>query len=174
MWLLAAFLAIPLIEIALFIQVGGWIGLWPTLAIVVATAIAGTWAVRSQGQATMADLRRRFDTLSDPSEPLAHGAMIIFAGALLLTPGFFTDAVGLSLMVPDVRRAVMRFLARRIEVQRFRMGPEPQGPHRPHGRREDVIDGDWERVDPAQAEPEHEAGPPPKRPTHRGSGWTQH
>lgn len=172
MWLLIAFLAVPLIEIALFIQVGGWIGLWPTLAIVVGTAFAGTWAVRSQGRATMTDLRRRFDTLSDPSEPLAHGAMIIFAGALLLTPGFFTDAVGLSLMVPEVRRAVMRFLARRIEVQRFQMGPGADAPRRPGPEGETVIDGDWERVDPAQADPD--APPPPKRPTHRGSGWTQH
>jgi UPF0716 protein FxsA len=115
----------------------------------------------------MTDLRHRFDTLSDPSEPLAHGAMIIFAGALLLTPGFFTDAVGLSLMVPEVRRAVMRFLARRIEVQRFRMGPGPEAPRRPGPEGKTVIDGDWERVDPAEADPGT------RRPPHGGSGWTQ-
>jgi UPF0716 protein FxsA len=178
MWILAAFIAVPLIEIALFIQVGGWIGLWPTLAIVIATAVAGTWALRSQGRATIEDLRRRFDTLADPTEPLAHGAMILFAGALLLTPGFFTDTVGLLLMIPGVRAAVMRWLAKRVEVRRFEMGQSPSGPRRPHDPRrprDDVIDGDWQRVDPAatDAQPEEET-PPPKRPTHRGSGWTRH
>ena len=97
------FLAVPLIEIALFIQVGGWIGLWPTLLIVVLTAIAGTYLVRSQGGQAMNQMRRSFDELRDPTEPLAHGAMILFSGALLLTPGFFTDAVGFALLVPPVR-----------------------------------------------------------------------
>jgi UPF0716 protein FxsA len=179
MWLLAAFIAVPLIEIALFIQVGGWIGLWPTLGIVIATAVAGTWAVRSQGRATLEDLRKRFNTLGDPSEPLAHGAMILFSGALLLTPRFFTDAVGLLLLVPSVRVALMRWLGRRIEVQRFEMGTGPAGPNaarRPPRARGDVIDGEWERVSPEDMphdDPAQES-PPAKRPTHQGSGWTRH
>ncbi len=94
MWLLIAFIAVPLIEIALFIQVGGFIGLWPTLLIVIATAIAGTYLVRSQGRMALSQLQRSFNDLRDPTEPLVHGAMILFSGALLLTPGFFTDAVG--------------------------------------------------------------------------------
>ena len=93
MWLFLAFLTVPLIEIALFIQVGGAIGLWPTLAIVVLTAVLGTSLVRSQGRLALGQMRNSFQTLSDPAEPLAHGAMILFAGALLLTPGFFTDAL---------------------------------------------------------------------------------
>ena len=100
MWLLLAFIAVPLIEIALFIQVGGMIGLWPTLAIVILTALLGTWLLRMQGAAALTDLRRSFSEVEDPSEPLAHGAMILFAGALLLTPGFFTDAVGFALLTP--------------------------------------------------------------------------
>ena len=108
MWLFVAFLMVPLIEIALFIQVGGWIGLWPTLAIVVLTAVAGTVLVRSQGAAVLARLRSSFETLRDPTEPLAHGAMILFSGALLLTPGFFTDTVGFLLLVPAVRAWVLR------------------------------------------------------------------
>ena len=98
------FLLVPLIEIALFIQVGGWIGLWPTLGIVVATAVAGTVLVRSQGSQALQRLRRSFDELRDPTDTLAHGAMILFSGALLLTPGFFTDAVGFALLVPGVRK----------------------------------------------------------------------
>ena len=95
MWLFALFLTVPLIEIALFISIGGAIGLFPTLAIVVLTAILGTVLVRSQGAMALARLRASFNDLQDPTEPLVHGAMILFSGALLLTPGFFTDTVGL-------------------------------------------------------------------------------
>ena len=83
MWLFLAFLLVPLIEIALFIQVGGLIGLWPTLAIVVITAIVGTALVRSQGLRALGDLQGSFSRLEDPTTPLAHGAMILLAGALL-------------------------------------------------------------------------------------------
>ncbi len=103
MWLLFLFIGVPLIEIALFIQVGGLIGLWATLAVVIVTAFAGTWLVRSQGAQALSNLKNSFNELNDPTEPLAHGAMILFSGALLLTPGFFTDAVGFALLVPAVR-----------------------------------------------------------------------
>ncbi|AHM03462.1 FxsA protein [Roseibacterium elongatum DSM 19469] len=155
MWLFLLFLAVPLIEIALFIQVGGWIGLWPTLGIVVITAIAGTMLVRSQGAQTMHRLRRSFDELRDPTEPLAHGAMILFSGALLLTPGFFTDAVGFALLVPGFRNLVLRELKKRIEVHSVvsRNGQWQSA-------EDDVIDGDFTVED---------------RPPHSGpSGWTRH
>lgn len=120
MRLLLLFMAVPLIEIALFIQVGGWLGLWPTLLIVILTAMAGTYLVRSQGAQAMAQLRTSFDDLRDPTEPLAHGAMILFSGALLLTPGFFTDAVGFALLVPGVRRWVMVQVKKRVNVHTVR------------------------------------------------------
>lgn len=168
MWLLALFVAVPLIEIALFIQIGGLIGLWPTLLVVVVTAFIGTYLVRSQGAAEMSRLRRSFNELSDPSEPLAHGAMILFSGALLLTPGFFTDAVGFALLVPSVRKVLMREIGKRVNVQRFEMGGGPgasgfegqrRDPRRPDDR---VIDGDYEDV---TGEPRSSQGP---------SGWTRH
>jgi UPF0716 protein FxsA len=111
MWLFVAFVAIPIIEIALFIQIGGWIGLWPTLAIVVLTAIFGTVLVKAQGRLAMMNLQRSFSELDNPTEPLAHGAMILIAGVLLLTPGFFTDGVGFALLMPGIRTAVFRFPA---------------------------------------------------------------
>lgn len=158
MWLFVLFLMVPLIEIALFIQVGGWIGLWPTLAIVVATAVAGTMLVRSQGTQALARLRASFDDLRDPTEPLAHGAMILFSGALLLTPGFFTDAVGFALLVPGVRAYLLAKMRERIHVRTV----SPENPHwrddRP--RTGDVIEGEYEV----------EEGPPRKGP----SGWTRH
>ena len=119
MRLFLLFLLVPIMEIALFIQVGGIIGLWPTLAIVILTAVAGTFLIRSQGAAVLMQLRGTMENLSDPTEPLAHGAMVLFAGALLLTPGFFTDALGLSLMIPGVRDRVYRFIRKRVTVARL-------------------------------------------------------
>lgn len=166
MWLFLAFLMVPLVEIALFIQVGGLIGLWPTLAVVVLTAIIGTWLVRAQGQVAMNNLRRSFSDLQDPSEPLAHGAMILVSGVLLLTPGFFTDAVGFALLAPPVRTAVFHWARKRVHVTQFQMGPETQGPrHRDPaapGGPGDVIDGEFTEI------------PKDKSPNHPGSGWTRH
>jgi len=158
MWLFAAFLLVPLIEIALFIQVGGAIGLWPTLGIVVLTAILGTWLVRTQGAMAMGKLRRSFSDLDDPTEPLAPGAMILVAGALLLTPGFFTDAVGFALLAPPVRHAVFNYLRKRVHVQKFEMGPEkPRHPHQP-----DVIETEYHEVSQKDQHPKGD------------SGWTRH
>lgn len=160
MWLFALFVAVPLIEIALFIQVGGLIGLWPTLGIVVATALAGTWLVRREGLKAMSELRRSLETLGDPGRPLADGAAILFAGALLLTPGFFTDTVGFLLLIPPVRAALFRWAAKRVRVQRFSYGPRP--PPANDDRTGEIVEGEWEEVSPD------------RRPTHRPSGWTRH
>lgn len=160
MWLLIAFIAVPMIEIGLFIKVGGLIGLWPTLAIVLATAVAGSWLVRVQGLAALSRLRGSLNELGDPTEPLAHGALILFAGALLLTPGFFTDTLGLLLLIPAVRKAAMRGIAARVKVRRFTVGGAAprREPHRP-----DVIDGEFHEIEP-------EAERLPRGP----SGWTRH
>ena len=166
--LLLLFIAIPLIEIALFIQIGGLIGLWPTLGIVVLTAVLGTWLVRTQGRLAMTQLRDSFSQLDDPTEPLAHGAMILIAGALLLTPGFFTDAVGFALLFPPFRSAAFRYVRARVKIQRFEMGAASShaahATHRPHPRPSDpdIIDGEFQEIDPE------------KRPTHGNSGWTRH
>ena len=164
MWLLFAFIAVPLIEIGLFIQVGGAIGLWPTLLIVLLTAMLGSWLVRSQGARELANLRGSFNELRDPTEPLANGAMILFAGALLLTPGFFTDAFGFALLVPQFRAAAFRAVKSRVNVQSFTMGgaANHQQPHHPRGPQDRVIDADFEDVTQT-----HE---PPRGP----SGWTKH
>lgn len=164
MWLFILFLGIPLIEIALFVQVGGIIGLWPTLAIVIITAVVGTWLVKSQGNLALNNLRGSFSRLDDPTEPLAHGAMILIAGALLLTPGFFTDAIGFALLMPPIRSAVFAYMRKRITVQNFEMGaggPRQSGPGR-QSQPENVIDGEFHEVDPT------------KTPTHPPSEWTKH
>lgn len=158
MILFALFIAIPLIEIALFIQVGGMLGLATTLLIVVITAILGSFLLRRQGVMAINSLQQRLSTFQDPSEPLAHGAMILFAGVLLLTPGFFTDALGLSLMIPAVRQFAFAKLRKRMKMSSFEFQTTP--PQSPH--KDDVIDGDFEEL------------PRNQRPTHSPSGWTKH
>ncbi len=161
MLLLLLFIGIPLLEITLFIQVGGAIGLGWTLTIVIATAILGAWMVRSQGNRAMLDLRTSFSSLQDPTEPLAHGAMILFSGALLLTPGFFTDFVGFALLIPGVRTGLYNYMRSRVNVQSFQMGPDGSQPNRSHPN-DRVIDGEFEEIDPDN------------RPNDGPSGWTKH
>ena len=169
MWLLIAFIAVPMIEIALFIQVGGMIGLGWTLAIVLITAVLGTWLVRTQGMMALGQLSNSFSDMRDPTEPLVHGAMILFAGALLLTPGFFTDAVGFALLIPAVRTAAFKAVRSKIKVSGSvnmggnmhdpRQQKRPQ-PHRP--MQGDIIDGEYHELPDGDSRP--------KRP----SGWTDH
>lgn len=158
MYLFLAFLLVPLIEIGLFIQVGGLIGLWPTLGIVILTAVIGTSLVRSQGRLAMGELRRSFSDLDDPTEPLAHGAMILVSGVLLLTPGFFTDAVGFALLMPPIRKAVYAYVRSRVTVTQFQMGT---GRPKPHSSADVIIDGEFQDVTPTR---NPNAGP---------SGWVE-
>ncbi len=162
MWLLIAFIAVPMIEIALFIQIGGAIGLGWTLAIVLITAVLGTMLVRSQGAQALGQLRSSFNELQDPTEPLVHGAMILFSGALLLTPGFFTDAVGFALLVPGVRRYVYQLVRSRIQVHSFGAPgqDDPRQYRQPRGNN-DIIDGEYYEI----SENDHENKGP--------SGWTK-
>lgn len=104
----AAFIAVPIAEIAVFIQVGDLIGLWPTLACIVATAILGVSLLRLQGLSVVAQASQALDEGRLPVEPIIHGAFLLVAGALLLTPGFITDAVGFALLVPPLRVALAR------------------------------------------------------------------
>ena len=114
--LLAALIGVPLIEIGLFIEIGGFIGLWPTLALVVLTAAIGSWQLRTQGLATLARGRQQLDRGQLPARELFDGFCLVIAGALLLTPGFMTDAIGLALFVPGFRDLLRRSLARRMEA----------------------------------------------------------
>ncbi len=162
MWLFIAFLAIPLIEIALFIQIGGAIGLGWTLATVVFTAILGAFLVRNQGALALGQVRSSFNDMQDPTEPLAHGAMILFSGALLLTPGFFTDAIGFLLLIPAVRSRAFHALKARVNVQSFQTSTSHRQYYEPRHPAKDVIDGQYTEVDADLHDP--------KKP----SGWTNH
>jgi len=162
MWLFALFVCVPIIEIALFIQVGGFIGLWPTLAIVIATAIAGTMLLRTQGIQTLGRLQTSVSEGKNPMDPIAHGALILVAAVMLLTPGFFTDAFGLSLLIPPFRTLLIKSGAQRFATKGFvfvngqQMNEPPRQP-----ASSDIVDADYEVLDDDE----------PKQPG--SSGWTK-
>lgn len=136
--ILIAMIVVPIVEIGLFIEVGGWLGVLPTLAIVLLTAVAGTWLLRAQGLSTLARVQQSLDAGRLPVAEVFDGLCLLVAGALLLTPGFFTDAVGFLFFVAPVRRALMAraadYLVRTGRVQAHgaagpgRRGPGGQGP----------------------------------------------
>lgn len=145
MWLLILFIAVPIIEIGLFIQVGGWLGFWPTLGIVILTALIGTTLLRSQGLGALANLQNSVGAGQNPMGHIAHGAMILIAGVVLLTPGFFTDAIGLALLLPPVRELLIKYgktrMTGNIHVGGFQTGQ----PERPAS--DDIFDADFTVVD---------------------------
>lgn len=147
MWLLIAFVAIPIIEIALFLEVGAIIGTWPTIGIVVMTAVVGSYLMRVQGAMALSSLQTSFQEMRDPTVPIANGAMILLAGALLVTPGFFTDSIGILLLLPPFRNFVIKLVGSRMKVQTFN-STSYTSQRRYDPNEEEVIDGDYARVDP--------------------------
>ncbi|MGH9285730.1 MAG: FxsA family protein, partial [Acidimicrobiales bacterium] len=116
-----AFLVVPFVELFVLIQVGRAIGALPTIAGLVLVSAAGAWLVKREGLGVVARARAQVQAGVVPGRELVDGALILFAGALLLTPGFLTDIAGLALLVPPVRRglqaAASRWLARRAGVR---------------------------------------------------------
>jgi UPF0716 protein FxsA len=154
--LLAMFIAVPIIEIALFIEIGGWIGLWPTIGIVIATAFAGTSLLRLQGLAVFRRVQESANRNELPVQEVFDGLCLLVAGVMLLTPGFFTDAVGFLLFVPIFRRfagtVIWRWMVRNgnISVSAGGFGgPGPSSGNSPGNTGGGpVIDGDFEEVNP--------------------------
>jgi UPF0716 protein FxsA len=139
-------LALPFLEIAGFVIVGREIGVLYTLTLVIASGILGAILLRIQGFGVMARIRRELDTGGDPGREVAHGAMIMLAGVLLLIPGFVTDIIGLLLFLPPVRDIAWRFLRSRVSISAGSFGgfarPGAASGARPNGRRGKTIDLD--------------------------------
>lgn len=114
-WLILLFVAVPLLELALLLQVGQWIGLGPTVALVVATGFAGAALARQQGLRAFLAVQQELATGRLPGRSLLDGLSILVGGALLLTPGILTDVLGFSLILPVSRRALQDVLRRRME-----------------------------------------------------------
>lgn len=114
-WLLVAFIAIPMIELALLIQIGQHLGTGGTLALVILTGIAGAFLAKLQGLRVINQIRRELGAARLPAARLLDGVMILLAAALLMTPGLLTDAVGFALLIPPVRAALRAGLRRKLE-----------------------------------------------------------
>lgn len=153
MWVLLAILAWPLVEIGLFVEIGGRIGLWPTLAWVIATAAVGILVMRAEAARGQMRLRQGISALGRPEAGLGRGVFRGLAGLLLVLPGFLTDALGLILLLPPVQDLLTARLMARVTVVQPGGRAAPPEP--------DVIEADWEEV------PSSEVG-------RRGrSGWTE-
>lgn len=104
--LFVLFLSIPIIEIALFISIGGAIGLWWTIAIVIGTAMLGTAMLRQQGLSVLSRAQDEINSGKVPLARIADGVFLLVAAVLLLTPGFLTDGAGFLLFIPLVRQTI--------------------------------------------------------------------
>ena len=125
---LIIFMLVPIVEMWILIEVGGWIGTLPTIALVVLTATLGLSLLKRQGLSTLMRARRKMDEGSIPASELVSGVMIAVGGALLLTPGFVTDAIGFALLIPQTRQWLLLKL-----VDRY--------------RDKIIIEGEFRRVD---------------------------
>lgn len=115
MWIVLGLLAWPLIEIGLFVTLGAKLGLWLTLAWVLLTGVLGVLLLKGTALASRQTLQEGFrEGLHDPLSPLAHRALVGVAAVLLILPGFFTDALGLILLLPPVRALIIRGVAGRM------------------------------------------------------------
>ncbi|MGD8567702.1 MAG: FxsA family protein [Gammaproteobacteria bacterium] len=146
--LLALFFIIPLVEIYLLIEIGSVIGSFPTIFLVVFTAVLGVWLLRVQGFSTLRRVQQTAAQGGIPAIEMLEGAMLLVAGALLLTPGFFTDTLGFLCLVPPLRRTMAIWFFQRI----FRFPKPPggggyDGGGNRHRHRPDVIEGDYRRDD---------------------------
>lgn len=97
------FITVPLLELYLLVQVGGIIGVFPTIALCILTAALGAGLLRLQGLQTLARVRQKLDQGEIPATDLIAGAILLLCGVLLLTPGFFTDCIGFLCLIPRVR-----------------------------------------------------------------------
>ena len=109
------FILVPLIELALLIQVGQWIGVWPTVALVAVTGVMGVILVRQEGVRTMARIQLELSRGQLPHRALLDGACLLVAGAFLMTPGVLTDALAFALLLPPARGLIQRWVVARLK-----------------------------------------------------------
>ncbi|CAM4047409.1 FxsA family protein [Vibrio neonatus] len=120
--LLLLFILVPIVEIGLFIQVGGFLGVWTTICLVIFTALIGASLVRSQGIATLLSVQSRLQQGELPAQQIVEGVMLAVAGVLLLTPGFMTDTLGMIVLLPKPRAIIAKQLMKRVQVNGMHSG----------------------------------------------------
>src|ERR1043165_3338892 len=138
--LIVLFIVVPIAELYVIIQVGQLIGVWPTLFLLLADALLGSWLVKHQGRGAWRRFNEALAARRFPGKEVADGVLIVVGGTLLLTPGFITDVFGFFLLIPPTR-AIARGLRKRFTIGRFAVvgvggpGPftRPGGGTRPNG-----------------------------------------
>lgn len=160
--LLALLLLVPLLaEITVFIVVGRWIGVLATLVLFVAIGIIGSLLLKRQGMRALREMQAALARGEPPAEPVAHAALLVLAALLLIFPGFLSDLMALPLLLPPVRRMLIRWLG--VQAKRrggFTVWPGGRGP----GGKGTVIDADYTEVKP-------ESGRDPSLPRIEESRW---
>ncbi|MBL4674211.1 MAG: FxsA family protein [Arenicella sp.] len=138
------FIAVPVAEISVLIRVGGAIGTFNTIAFVIFTAVLGAYLVRQQGLATLAKLQQETSAGRVPAMQIAEGVALLFAGAVLMTPGFITDAIGFSILIPPVRQALIAWAAKNfIKGNGSAVYGSSNSSVNPHVEQGDVIEGEY-------------------------------
>jgi len=127
--LVLLFIAVPIAELAVIIQVGQAIGIWWTIGLLIADSLLGSWLMRHQGRASWRRFNEAVAAGRVPTREVLDGALVIFGGALLLTPGFLTDILGLVLLVPPTRAIMRAVLARRLTARMVAAANRPRAPH---------------------------------------------
>ena len=147
--LLILFIALPILELYLLIKIGGAIGFFPTIALVLLTAVIGSQLVRRQGLTVLSRIRESQARGEMPALPMLDGAALLLAGFMLLTPGFLSDALGFVLLVPGLRQKIARRLLSRVVIMQPAGGGanERYAGRGQHSRPDPnaVIEGDYER-----------------------------
>ncbi len=110
------FFIVPFFEIWLLIKVGGQIGALPTMLLVVLTAVLGAFLLRQQGLSTLARFQQNLNSGQLPAKEIVEGMVLLVGGALLMTPGFFTDALGFICLFPLTRSLMLKYLVQRTQV----------------------------------------------------------
>jgi UPF0716 protein FxsA len=134
-------LLVPFIEIYLLLKVGGLIGAFPTIFLVVLTAVLGTWLLRQQGFATFQRLQANLAQGTIPAYEMIEGPIILVGGILLLTPGFITDILGFACLIPQLRRKIAQYVIENHLVQ--------AGGHFQRGKPKDkdALEGEFRKED---------------------------
>lgn len=109
------FVIVPLLELAILIQMGQWVGVWPTIVLVVFTGVTGAWLARMEGLRTLWKLQDDLANGRVPAQAIMDGMAVFTGGALLLTPGIITDVIGFSLLFPATRHAIQKRIMARLE-----------------------------------------------------------
>ena len=138
MWAALIFVVFPLLELAVLVKAGETIGFWPTIGLLFAAAVLGFIVVREQGLAMFGKAMSSLNEGRLPLAPLLDSQVMVFAGMLLIAPGFISDVIGLALLVPPLRRLAIR----RVLPGFAAPLPEKRDPRGPT-----VIEGDFKRLD---------------------------